>query len=97
MAATGPKMAEIFPNSRILKIALRTTFAKQTFLFEHWKSLKWPQNGLKMASTGPKMAKIFPNSRILKKHTFVPQLTYKIIKKLIILHKMVYFVDFWPF
>ena len=54
------------------KIALRTTFAEQTFWFEHWKTLKWPQNGLKMAAKGPKMAETFWNSRILKKHTFLP-------------------------
>ena len=56
-----------------------------------------PSNGLKMAAMGPKMAENFQNSMILKKHTFVPELSYKIVKKLIFLHKMLYFVDFWPF
>ena len=79
------------------KIALRTTFAKQTLWFEHWKPLKWPQNGLKMAAMDPKMVKIFRNFRILNIHTFLPQLTNEIVRKLIFLHKMLYFVDFWPF
>ena len=50
-----------------------------------------------MAATGPKIAEIFQNFRILNTHTFLPQPTYEIVKKLIFLHKTVYFVDFWPF
>ena len=50
-----------------------------------------------MAAMGPKMAENFQNSMILKKHTFVPEFSYKIVKKLIFLHKMLYSVNFWPF
>ena len=45
--------------------------------------LKMAATGLKMAATGLKMAEIFQNSRILNTQTFVPQLTYKIVKKFI--------------
>ena len=77
-------------------------FCKTNFLI--W-ALEMPQTGILKIQIGRHGYKNGRKFRILNTHTFSPQLTYKMIKKLIfLLHKTLYIVDFcghfeafWPF